>query len=90
MEDEVPFAPRRRLDAHIELEEEFVHLILGIPWAMLTDFSKLSHFEPELKRTEVLERIQIVYGVDVSDIESGNIADLLDRIATSKAGGMEN
>jgi hypothetical protein len=38
------YAPRDRIDAFGELANEFVHEILGLPWALMTDESALSDF----------------------------------------------
>ncbi len=49
-------------------------------WAFISDESSLWDFHGELSNAELQERINDVYGVDVSDIESGNVADILKRI----------
>ena len=36
------------------------------------------------KNDELIARINEMYGVDVSDIESGNLAEVLERIATKR------
>jgi hypothetical protein len=40
----VTYAPRNRIDAFEELAEDFVHEVLGLPWALMTDESSLSDF----------------------------------------------
>lgn len=38
------YAPSDRIDAFDELANEFLHEILGLPWALMTDESALSDF----------------------------------------------
>jgi hypothetical protein len=76
----VEFASSQRVDANPGLREDFVRRVLQMDWAFISDESSLWDFHGELSNAELQERINDVYGVDVSDIESGNVADILKRI----------
>jgi hypothetical protein len=80
----IEFASSTRLDMHPELKADFVRRILGLPWAFLSDESSLFDFHEDETNDVLLEKIRAVYGVDVSDIPSGNLADILERIARIK------
>jgi hypothetical protein len=81
MEQESQFASQVRVDAHPELKQEFIRRVLELPWAFISDESSLLDFTAAPDSTILLERVKQIYGVDVSDIANGNIADILERIA---------
>jgi hypothetical protein len=75
------FASDARISCFPELSSDFVRRVLGMEWALLTDDSLLGHFHFGDTDTALFDKIKDVYGVDVSSIESGNIAEILERIA---------
>ena len=75
------FAARNRIDQHPEIEKDFIRRVLELPWALISDESSLWDFHHDLTNEAFAEKIRGVYGIDVSDIRQGNIADILDRIA---------
>lgn len=77
----IEFASQDRVSTHLALADDFIHRVLGMEWAFITDESSLSHFHTEETNEGLVSRIQQVYGVDVSDIESGRIYEILERIA---------
>jgi hypothetical protein len=80
----IEFAQSTRLDMHPDLKADFVRRVLDLPWAFLSDESSLFDFH-EAETNEVLvQKIRSIYGIDVSDIASGNLADILERIAKLK------
>jgi len=79
----IQFAPQDRVTAHPELVEDFVHQVLGLDWAWMSDESSLWDFHSGDTNADLQTKIREIYGVDVSDIESGNVAEILDRIARS-------
>jgi len=79
----IEFAPQNRVDAHPELLDDFVRRVLQLDWALITDESCLWHFHTDDSNDLYVGRIRAVYGVNVADIESGNIAEILNRIAAS-------
>jgi hypothetical protein len=79
----IEFAAQERVDAHPELADDFVRRVLGLDWAWISDGSSLSDFHTGETNDALYAKIGEVYGVDVSDIENGNLAEILDRIAAS-------
>jgi hypothetical protein len=77
----VQFSPTKRIDCRSALAKDFVHKALDLDWAWISDDSTLCDFHTIQTNDHFFEKIRTVYGVDVSDISSGNIADILDRIA---------
>jgi predicted RNase H-like HicB family nuclease len=82
----VRFAPQERVLAHGDLAEDFIQRVLGLEWAWISDESSLGDFHNEQTNATLCAQIRAAYGVDASDIESGNIADILDRIANKPIG----
>lgn len=78
-------ASQDRIHANDFLANDFIERILDLPWALITDGSSLWDFHAGTSNDEYFAKIKGVYFVDVSDIESGNIADILDRIAARRA-----
>jgi hypothetical protein len=81
----IEFAARERLDQHSELEKDFIKRILDIEWAWISDESSLWEFHGDETNEDLNNKIHRIYGVDVSDISSGNLADIFDRIRDYRA-----
>jgi hypothetical protein len=77
----IEFAPGEQVDAHGELVDDFVRRVLGFECAWISNESSLWDFHSDETKDELQAKIKEIYGVDVSDIESGNIVQILDRIA---------
>jgi len=77
----IQFAERNRVDRHSELAKDFTERILGLEWAWISDESSLWDFHDAGTNDQLIQKIRGTYGVDVSDIPSGNLADIFDRIA---------
>ncbi|HSC45678.1 MAG TPA: hypothetical protein VLC94_07590 [Candidatus Acidoferrum sp.] len=77
----VKFAERIRVERHAELAKDFVQRVLGVQWAWISDESSLGDFHEEETNDDLVQKIRTTYGVDVSDISNGNLADIFDRIA---------
>lgn len=77
----IKFAARVRVDRHAKLAKDFIKRILGFEWAWISDESSLGDFHDEETNETLIRKIRSTYGVDVSDITDGNLADILDRIA---------
>ena len=75
------FAARNRIDQHPGIEKDFIRRVLELPSAFISDESSLWDFHHDLINEAFVKKIRAVYGIDVSDIPNGNIADILDRIA---------
>lgn len=80
----VEFASQERISARPELANDFTRRVLQLDWAWISDESSLSDFHHEQTNAALIAKIREIYGVNVSDIESGNLADILDRIAASQ------
>jgi hypothetical protein len=75
---EIEFASRERVDAHAELAEDFVRRVLNLEWAFVSDESSLWDFHSSDDNRGLIAKINEVYGVDVSDIESAKLWQILD------------
>ena len=80
----IEFAASGRIHQHLELSEDFVKRVLDIKWAWISDESSLWDFHEDETNDRLTDRIRSIYGVDVSDITSGNLADIFDRIRDSR------
>jgi hypothetical protein len=80
----IEFASRERVDAHAALAEDFVRRVLNLDWAWISDDSSLWDFHSSDDNQELIAKINELYGVDVSDIESAKLWQILDRIASSR------
>jgi hypothetical protein len=80
----VGFAASVRVDRHSELEKDFVKRVLDLDWAWISDESTLWDFHEDETNESLTEKIRLTYGVDVSDISTGNLADIFDRISKIK------
>ena len=81
---EIEFASRERVDAHVELAEDFIRRVLNVDWAFISDESSLWDFHSSDDNQDLIAKINEVYGVDVSDIDSAKLWQILDRIAASR------
>jgi hypothetical protein len=79
----IEFADSDRVKQHPGLAKEFFEQILEVDWAWISDKSSLWDFHGEETNDRFIEKIRHVYGVDVSDILNGNLADIFERIAKS-------
>ena len=81
--DKVPiqFASQERIKRHEELAEEFVQKVLGLERAWISDESSLWEFHAEETNDRLFAKIEEIYGIDVSDIESARLCEIFDRIS---------
>ena len=56
-------------------------------WAWISDESRLWDFHSEETNDALYAKIEEVYGVNVSDIESAKLSEILERIAMAKPNG---
>ncbi len=78
------FASQERIAAYSSLADEFLQSVFGVKGAWISDESSLWNFTSEDSLDRCHARIRSLYAVDVSDIQSGNLADIFERIAQSK------
>jgi hypothetical protein len=81
---QVKFASQELVNLHPELAEDFMHRVLEMKWAWLSDESILSNFHTQETNDSLVAKIMEIYGVDVSDIESARLWEILERIAKSR------
>jgi hypothetical protein len=81
----IEFATRERVDQHSDLAKDFIKRVLDPEWAWISDESSLWDFHGDETNESLTDKIQRIYGVDVSDISSGNLADIFDRIREHRA-----
>ena len=76
----ITFASQVRVNADEELADDFIHRVLKLEWALITDESTLWHFTTGESIKEFQDRIFLIYGVAVYDVGDGNMATILERI----------
>lgn len=81
----IEFAASERVGQHSELAKDFVKRVLDIDWAWISDESSLWDFHGDETNESLTDKIRRIYGVDVSDLSSGNLADIFDRILAHRA-----
>ena len=82
----IAFAPSEKISVYPDLRDHFINEVLAHEWAFLSDESTLWDFHEEADNTALVRKIGEVYGVDVSHINSANIAEILEEI-TNQIGG---
>lgn len=80
----IKFASQERIAAQAALADDFIHHVLELDWAWISDESSLQEFGNRETQTMYYEKIRARYGVDVSEIASGNLAEILERIAQTR------
>jgi len=80
----IEFASRERVSLYDDLAEDFFPRVLEKDYreCWISDQSSLWDFHGELSNEHLHRRIWEAYRVDVSDIESGNLAEVFERIET--------
>jgi hypothetical protein len=75
------FAPSERVNENRKIAEDFTRRVLGLEWAWISDESSLWDFHTEKTNDAMFAKIRDIYGVDVSDISSGRLYEIFERIA---------
>jgi hypothetical protein len=90
LEEQIDFAPDERITARTVLVADFLKRIFDMDYrkVWLSDQSTIwhLHYPCDDEDEPILEKIRRIYGVDVSDLEDGIIADIIERIASSPPG----
>ena len=81
----IKFASQERVNANPELADDFVHRILELEWAWISDESSLWDFSGEERIDAYYAKVKEIYGVDISDIKSGKLCEVVDRISAAQA-----
>ena len=74
------FAASESVDLYPQLRDDFIHQILELDWAFMSDESSLWDFHEDADNSSLLLKIGEVYGVDVEHVENGNISKILLQI----------
>ncbi|MBB5316588.1 hypothetical protein [Tunturibacter empetritectus] len=80
----IEFASQEQVNKHEALGEDFIRRVLDLDWAWISDESSLWDFHAESDNSRLNSKIMEVYGVDVSDIQSGRLAAIFERIVQSR------
>ena len=80
----VELASDTKISAYDGWSQDFVQRVLGLEAAWVSDESSLCDFHTELTNDAYYARIREIYGVDVSDIESGRLWEIFERIESSR------
>jgi hypothetical protein len=81
----IEFASDERIGRNRALSEDFIHRVLELEWAFISDESSLWDFHVDATNTLFQQRIRDLYNVDVADIDSGRVFEILDRIAANQS-----
>jgi hypothetical protein len=87
MQVPIAFASQERVKQHPELADDFIHRVLGLEWAWISDESSLWEFHAGETNEALIGRIKEMYGLDVSDLESAKLWEIFERIATEREPG---
>jgi hypothetical protein len=79
----IEFDSKELIAVNQELSEDFIRRVLNLDWAWISDESSLWDFHNDETNELLYTKIVEVYCVDVSDIESGRLSEILNRIAAS-------
>jgi hypothetical protein len=80
----IEFAAQKRVNTYAELSEDFIHRVLELESAWISDESSLWDFHTDETNAALCARIKEIYGVDVSDIKSGLLCEIFDRIDVAR------
>ena len=78
------WAPTHRVGEHPDLAADFVKRILDVNYneCFISDDSSLWDFHNHEDNSHLYEKIILAYGVDVSDVESARIVEILERLTS--------
>jgi hypothetical protein len=80
----ITFASDDLISKHAALSDDFVRRVLEIDWAWISDESTLWDFHMDENNDALCDKVIEIYGVEVSDIGSAKLSEILDRIATKQ------
>jgi hypothetical protein len=86
------FASDERIRRHEQLAADFMDRILGLRYeeCFVSDQSSLWNFHEDESNDSLNRKVLAVYGVDISDLESALIAEILERLAANSRGATGN
>lgn len=79
------FASDERIRRHEQLAADFMERILGLRYeeCFVSDQTSLWDFHEDESNDSLKRKVLAVYGVDISDLESALIAEILERLAAN-------
>lgn len=80
----IEFASQERVSKHSELARDLLRRVLNVEGAWISDESSLWDFHDLETNDELIVKIKEMYGVDVSDIRSARLCEILERIAAAQ------
>ncbi len=80
----IELASQERVNAHPELADDFIQKVLGLEAAWISDESSLWDFHADETNDPMYSRVKEIYGVDVTDVQSAKLCDILERIAAEQ------
>jgi hypothetical protein len=80
----IEFAPQDKIATNEALSEDFIHRVLELDWAWISDESTLWDFHTDQDNEAMYAKIREIYGTDVSDIQSARLWKILERIEESR------
>lgn len=80
----IEFASQERVNAHSDLAQDFIHRVLELDDAWISDKSSLWDFNWEGTNERYHAMVKSLYEVDISDIKSGKLCEILERIAAAR------
>jgi hypothetical protein len=84
----VTFAPTDQVDTYPEIAAEFMSEIFELDPRdyLITDEADVLDFTPmdESDTTEIWRRIEVAYGITLSDVESGRLPRIFEAIANRR------
>ncbi|MBB5346115.1 hypothetical protein [Tunturibacter empetritectus] len=76
----IVFAAKETPTRYPELSDDFIHKVLNLQWAWISDFSTLWDFHTENDNDAMYLRIGEIYGVDVSSVPNARLMDIFAEI----------
>ena len=86
----IVLASTQRVERYADIAERFLREVMGFASGssvFISDQSSLADFSMGGNTEEYIEKIRQVFDVDVTDIESGNLADIFERIHKASQSG---
>ncbi|MGY5876970.1 MAG: hypothetical protein RTU30_14565 [Candidatus Thorarchaeota archaeon] len=81
----IVFTPQYQIVQYEDVAKDFIEAIVGVPYSkvFISDRSSIWDFNNlwDEDESEIFARIRERYGVDVSDIEDGNLVRIFERIS---------
>ena len=85
----IVIAPQTKISLYEDVARDFIERIIGLAYdsVFITDMSSLWDFKSTWQEDneDILSKIEEVYGVDIRDIEDGNLVRIFERLCSSSS-----